>query len=369
MKAPTGASDRMWSMSADHPHREHDHPASSKGSAGRLGHAIRTLAVPHSHDVADSVDDDFEGSREGVRAVLVSLIVLLVTAGLQMFVVSLSSSVALFSDALHNGADALTAVPLWFAFRLSSRPPSRRFTYGLGKVEDLAGLVVVLVVAGSAGVAVYSAIDRLLHPETVTHLPALIAAGLLGVLGNEVVAQYRIRVGRAIGSAALVADGEHARADGIASFLVVIGAVGVSVGLDWADPIVGLLIGVVILLVLVRTSISIGQRLLDAVDPHVVDHIAEAVGAVDGVEAVSGVQARWIGHRLYAQVRLAVSGAMSVTEAHRVAETALHCLLHDVPKMTDAIVHVDPDGSIMDAHELTAHHRLARHRTDAAPEE
>jgi len=162
-----------------------------------------------------------------------------------------------------------------------------------------------------------------------------------------VVAQYRTRVGRRIGSAALEADGQLARADGIASFLVVIGAIEVACGLNWADPLVGLLIAMVILLILVRTSANIGQRLLDAVDPKVIEHIAEAA-AVDGVEEVSEVQARWIGHRLFAQVRLSVPGSISVTEAHAVAEASLHRLLHDVPKMSDAIVHVDPAGSNID---------------------
>ncbi|HEY6427949.1 MAG TPA: cation diffusion facilitator family transporter [Acidimicrobiales bacterium] len=337
--------------------RHAHHHAKAQGLLARLGHAARSLVVPHSHDVADSVDDVLEGSREGVRAVVVSLVLLLGTAGVQLLVVALSGSIALFSDALHNGADALTAVPLYFAFRLSGRPPTRRFTYGLGKVEDLAGIVVVLVVAASAVVAAYSAIERLVHPQKISHLPVVVIAGLIGVVGNEVVAEYRTRVGRRIGSAALEADGEHARADGIASFLVVVGAIGVACGLDWADPAMGLLIALVILLVLVRTAVTIGQRLLDAVDPHLVERIVRSVGAVEGVEDVTEVQARWIGHRLYAQVRLSVPGSMSVTEAHAVAEAALHHLLHDVPKMSDAIVHVDPAGSNVHAHELTAHHR------------
>lgn len=315
------------------------------------------LVVPHTHDAGDSVDDELEGSRAGILAVGLSFALLLATAGLQALIFVLSGSIALFSDALHNGADALTAVPLWFAFRLSRRPPTRRFTYGLGKVEDLAGLVVVLVVALSAGVAIYTAVDRLVHPQHVTHLPLVVVAGLIGVAGNEAVARYRVTVGRRIGSAALEADGNHARADGIASFLVVVGAIGVACGLKWADPAMGLLIALVILLVLVRTSVSVGQRLLDAVDPHIVEHIDEALRNVTGVRSVTEVRARWIGHRLFAQVRLSVDGNISVTEAHAVAEAALHRLLHDVPKMTDAIVHIDPAGSIVHAHELTAHHR------------
>ncbi len=327
------------------------------GVGRRLSHAVKFLVIPHSHDVADSLDDALEGSREGVHVVVVSLMLLLLTAGLQLLVVALSGSIALFSDALHNGADAMTAVPLWFAFRLSARPSTRRFTYGFGKVEDLAGLAVIIVVATSATLAAYSAVDRLVHPQKISHLPVVVIAGFIGVVGNEVVGRYRTRVGRRIGSAALEADGDHARTDGIASFLVVVGAIGVALGLGWADPAMGLLIALVILLVLVRTSVNIGQRLLDAVDPHVVERIFESVAAVDGVAGASSVQARWIGHRLYAQVRLSVPGSMPVTDAHAVAEAALHQLLHDVPKMSDAIVHIDPAGANVHAHELTAHHR------------
>ena len=343
-------------MGNDHQHDGGSgaHPA---GLLHQLRHNVMHLVVPHTHDAADSVDDELEGSRAGILAVGLSFALLLATAGLQALIFVLSGSIALFSDALHNGADALTAVPLWFAFRLSRRPPTRRFTYGLGKVEDLAGLVVVLVVALSAGVAIYTAVDRLVHPQHVTHLPLVVVAGLIGVAGNEAVARYRVTVGRRIGSAALEADGNHARADGIASFLVVVGAIGVACGLKWADPAMGLLIALVILLVLVRTSVSVGQRLLDAVDPHIVEHIDEALRNVTGVRSVTEVRARWIGHRLFAQVRLSVDGNISVTEAHAVAEAALHRLLHDVPKMTDAIVHIDPAGSIVHAHELTAHHR------------
>jgi cation diffusion facilitator family transporter len=335
----------------------HAHAQKHRGPVAPIRHAVRHLVAGHSHDVAGSVDEELEGRREGVRAVVVSLVLLLITAGLQVVVVTLSDSVALFSDAMHNGADALTAVPLWFAFHVAARPPTRRFTYGLGKVEDVAGLAVVSVVAVSAGLAIYSAMNRFVHPQAVTHLPVVMIAGIIGMLGNEVVAQYRIRIGRKVGSAALEADGAHARADGLASLLVVVGAVGVACGLQWADPAMGLLIALVILLVLVRTSIMIGQRLLDAVDPIIIGRITQSVLAVDGVRGVSEVRARWIGHRLHADIRLSVGGSMSVAEAHDVAERALHHLLHVVPRMSDAIVHIDPSGPNDVAHTLTSHHR------------
>jgi cation diffusion facilitator family transporter len=339
----------------DHRHDDghyHDH-AHTTGLAHSLGSFIR----PHSHDPADSIDTELESSHSGVRAVAVGLLILLVTAAIQATIVALSGSVALLSDTLHNAADALTAFPLWLAFRLGRRPPTRRFTYGLGKAEDLAGLAVVVLVAFSAATAAYVAIDRLIHPEKVTHLPVVVVAGLIGALGNEIVARYRLRVGRRIGSAALEADGQHARADGFTSFLVVLGALGVAAGLEWADASVGLVIAGVILVVLVRTAGSIGQRLLDAVNPQIVDQVGQSAASVGGVEGVSEVKARWIGHRLFAQVRLSVGGSLTVAQGHAIAEAALHQLLHDVPNLADAIVHVDPSGIVRDPHAATAHHR------------
>jgi cation diffusion facilitator family transporter len=317
---------------------------------------VRDLFAPHSHDAKDSLDQALEGSRDGVRAVAVSLVILLLTAGVQALVVVVSGSVALLGDTFHNGADALTALPLWMAFSLGRRPATQRFTYGFGKAEDVAGLAVVGFIALSAALAAYEAIHRLLHPHTITHLAIVMAAAIVGALGNGVVAQYRIRIGRRIGSAALEADGLHARTDGITSLLVLIGAIAVALGLPWADPVVGLLITAAILIVLFQTVRSVGQRLLDAVDPQVVAQIAETVGGVDGVLAVSQVRARWAGHRLLAQVRLTVGGDLTVAEAHKIAESAHHELLHHVPNLSDAIIHVDPDVPGADPHALTAHH-------------
>ena len=183
-----------------------------------------------------------EASAAGMRALWVSLAVLAATAALQAVVVAVSGSVALLGDTLHNAADALTAVPLGIAFMLGRRPPSRRYTYGYGRAEDLAGVVIVLVIAASSALAGYAAVTRLAHPHPVSDLIAVAGAAVIGFLGNEAVARYRIRTGRRIGSAALVADGLHARADGFTSLAVLLGAGGVAAGWDWADPVVGLLI-------------------------------------------------------------------------------------------------------------------------------
>jgi cation diffusion facilitator family transporter len=330
-------------------HREHEH-------GGVVGF-LRAVVAPHTHDAKDSLDQALEGSSDGIRAVALSLVILLLTAGVQALVVLASGSVALLGDTLHNAADGLTAVPLWTAFRLGRRSPTTRFTYGYGKAEDVAGLAVIGLIAASAIFAGYEAIHRLIHPETVSHLGFVMAAAVVGAVGNEVVAQYRIRVGRRIGSAALEADGIHARTDGVTSLLVLVGAVAVALGAQWADPVVGLVITGAIVGVGYQAVRSVGQRLLDAVDPAIIERITTVVGTVAGVVAITEVRARWVGHRLLAQVRLSVDGTLRVTEAHGIAEDVHHELLHHVPNLSEAIVHVDPSGTDSDPHAATRHHR------------
>ena len=352
-------------MSSDHSHpgapgdhgHDHQHDHSHAHHDGGIRALLRGFIAPHSHDAKDSLDQALEASTDGIRAVALSLVILLITAGIQALVVVASGSVALLGDTLHNAADALTAVPLWMAFRLGRRPPTSRFTYGYGKAEDVAGVVVIALIAVSAAFAGYEAINRLVHPEKVMHLGFVMAAAVVGAVGNEVVAQYRIRVGRRIGSAALEADGIHARTDGVTSLLVLVGAVAVALGAQWADPVVGLVITVAIVVVGYQAVRSVGQRLLDAVDPAVIGQISTIVAAVPGVVAVTEVRARWVGHRLLAQVRLSVDGALRVTEAHAIAEDVHHELLHHVPNLSDAIVHVDPAGTTGDPHAATRHHQ------------
>jgi cation diffusion facilitator family transporter len=339
-------------QSGPHGHHEQDH----KGHAWQKTRFLGGFVSPHSHDAKDSWDQALEGSRDGIRAVAVSLAILLATAGIQAVVVLASGSVALLGDTLHNAADGLTALPLWLAFRIGRRPPTPSYTYGFGKAEDLAGVAVIAPIGASAVYAAYEAVNRLLHPQRVTHLGLVMAAAVVGTLGNEVVAQYRIRVGRRIGSAALEADGAHARVDGLTSLLVLVGAVAVTLGAEWADPVIGLVIAGLIVIVGLQAGRSVGQRLLDAVDPSVTRHIAETLAAVHGVEAVTEVRVRWAGHRLLAQVRLSVESSLTVTNAHQIAEDAYYSLLHHVPNLSDAIVHVDPAGSSVDPHAATRHH-------------
>lgn len=303
---------------------------------------VAQVFVPHSHDAADSVDTALESSAVGIRAVKVSLIGLGATAIVQVVIAVASGSIALAADTIHNFSDALTAVPLWVAFALGTRPATRRYTYGYGRAEDIAGLFVIGMIALSALVAGYEAVLRLIHPVAIEHVGWVAAAGVIGFLGNEVVAMYRIRTGRRIGSAALVADGLHARTDGFTSLAVLFGAGGVALGYPLADPIVGLLITVAILAVLRGAVRDIFRRLMDAVDPELVDTAKATLAARPGVRSVRRVRMRWIGHRLHADAELDIDPTTSLEDAHRIAHDAEHQLTHAVPRLDSALVHAYP---------------------------
>jgi cation diffusion facilitator family transporter len=328
-------------------HHDHDH---GHGHPGGLRGWVSGLFHPHSHDAADSVDSALESSARGIRAVKMSLVALGVTAVLQLLVVAISGSVALLADSIHNVADALTAVPLWIAFVLGRRAATRRYTYGYGRAEDLAGLFVVAMIAGSAVLAAVESVRRLLDPSPVQHLGWVALAGLIGFAGNELVAVYRIRVGRAIGSAALVADGLHARTDGLTSLAVLVGAGGVAAGFPLADPLVGLVITVAILAVLRTAARDVYRRLMDAVDPDLVDQAERSLVTTPGVTAVRGVRMRWIGHALHAEAELDIDGAVSVTAAHTLAHDAERRLILALPKVRSAVIHAYPAGR----HEVAA---------------
>jgi cation diffusion facilitator family transporter len=344
---------------ADHRHDEADHPHPHASGAAGWRHRVRHVLAPHSHDSADRVDAAMESSRAGIRALWISLAVLGATSIMQAVVVVLSGSVALLGDTLHNVADALTAVPLGIAFVLGRRAATRRYTYGYGRAEDLAGVVIVVIIAASSALAGYEAVQRLLHPADVSYLPYVAAAALIGFAGNEIVARYRITVGRRIGSAALVADGLHARTDGFTSLAVLFGAGGVAVGWQWADPVVGLLITIAILFVLKDAAREVYRRLMDAVDPALLNQVEATLRATPEVRGVGEVRLRWIGHRLHAECELTVAEDVSVVAAHAIAHDAEHRLIHAVPRLTAAVVHAEPDSDDVRAEH---HHRTKAHR-------
>jgi cation diffusion facilitator family transporter len=319
---------------------EHEHEHEHGHDHGSGGHSHPTgirgffygLFVPHSHDAADSIDDALEASTAGVRALKISLFGLLGTTLLQLVIFIISGSVALLADTIHNFSDALTALPLWIAFVLARRVATRKYNFGFGRAEDLAGLFIVAVVALSAAVAGYEAINRLFHPTTLHNLGWVIVAGVIGFGGNELVAIYRITVGRQIGSAALVADGVHARLDGFTSLSVVLGAVGVMLGFPLADPIVGLLIAISILILLWGTVRSIGRRLMDGIDPDILERAEHALEHTPGVISVQSIKLRWVGHRLQGNASIQVA-EMALTSAEQIGHDARHELAHVLPNL------------------------------------
>jgi cation diffusion facilitator family transporter len=350
-----------------HPHKDHSHPHEDHGHGHGHGHGhehrggvigfLKELFVPHSHDSADKVDSALEASKEGMRCLKISFIGLMLTALVQTVIVYYTNSVALLGDTLHNYADALTAVPLAIAFIVGRRLATRAYTYGYGRAEDLAGIIVVVLIAFSAFYAGYEAIKRFMNPGEVQHLAVLAIAGVVGFLGNEVVAQYRIRTGRRIGSAALVADGLHARTDGFTSLAVVFSAAGAWAGYPIADPIIGLLITVAILFVLRDAAREVYRRLMDAVDPHLVDQAETVIRSTPGVVDVTEVRLRWHGHKLLAEARITVDTSMSLVDAHHLSHEVEHELVHGVRRLTAATIHAEPLAADADpAHALVSHH-------------
>ena len=298
----------------------------------------------HDHEHFGPADAAVVATHAGTRATWISLAVLVVTAGIQFVVAMASGSVALLADTIHNVTDALTAIPLLIAFRLARKPPNRRYPYGYHRAEDIAGLVIVVFILASAVVAGIQAIQRLIHPQDVRSPGWVIAAGVVGLIGNETVAEYRMRVGRRIGSAALVADGLHARTDGLASLGVVVATIGVVLGFERADALVGLGITIAILLTLWRAARTVLHRALDGTDETTLALIEAVAGAVPGVEHVTEAKARWSGHRLLAELNVAVEPTLTVDRGHAIADDVHGALLREVPRLAEVMVHVDPHG-------------------------
>lgn len=305
-----------------------------------MKHGLSGFLGLHSHAGAESMGRALEGSERGITALKVSFSVLMATAVVQAGIVFLTGSVSLMADTIHNFSDALTAVPLFVAFRLGRRAANRRYTYGYHRAEDLAGLFVVLMILLSAVLVLWESVERLINPRPLEYIGVLFTAGVIGFIGNELVAVYRIRIGREIGSAALVADGRHARVDGFTSLAVVVSAVFAWFGVERADPIVGIVVGAAILRVLWTAAKEIYGRMMDAVDPEVVGEIERCTAGVEGVLAVNYCRVRWMGHRLRADVAIGVDGNLTVGEGHRVGERVRDALQQDVRFLDTVFVHV-----------------------------
>lgn len=332
-----------------------DGPDATEDDQRGLLHGLRH-GLFHEHDHRSRHDALPDFSAEGIRATKVSLIGLGVTAALQAAVVVFSGSVALLSDTVHNLADALTAVPLWIAFSLGRRRPTRSYTYGFHRAEDAAGIVIVVAIGASAALIIWESAGRLFEPRLITHIPWVVAAGLIGAVGNEVVARHRIKVGRRIGSEALVADGQHARTDALTSLAVVTAGIGAALGFAWVDAAAGLVVAALILWLLGRSARSMTRRLLDGVDSDLVNTAEAAIIGVDGVRDISDLKMRWQGHQLHITVSIGVDPSLTVTEGHDAAHRVEHELHHTFTVAVVATIHVDPHGRT-DAHQSTAHHQ------------
>lgn len=299
-----------------HRHDSHGHDSHGHEGHGHEGHG-------HTHG---AIDPEIAASAEGLAAVKWSLVGLVITAVIQAGVFWLSGSVALLADLIHNIGDALTALPLGVAFLISRRPPTERFAYGFGRLEDLAGVAIVGVVLASALLTAYESIERFYHPQPLSHLGALAAAALVGFVGNELVALFRMRVGRRINSAALIADGQHAMADGLVSLAVLLSAIGVSLGYPWADPVIGLVITAVLLKIVWESGQSVFTRLLDGVEPEFLEAVDHALDHIPTVQKTDHLKARWLGHRLYLELDVALEPDLSLVASQGViteVETAL----------------------------------------------
>jgi cation diffusion facilitator family transporter len=312
----------------------------------------------HSHDHKDMASEQaFINNKEGIRTVWLALGALTLTSILQFIIVYWSGSVALLADTFHNIGDGLNSIPLLIAFYLARRAANRRYTYGYGRAEDIAGIFIVLSIALSAGLIFWESVQKLIDPQPLNNLGWVAVASILGFLGNEAVALLQIRTGRRIGSAALVTDGLHARTDGLTSLAVFLAAGGSWLGFPILDPIIGLLIGIAILYITRDATVSMWYRLMDAIEPKILEKTEVVIRGTEGVKELHRLRMRWIGHSLHAEITVAVDAGLTTTQSHQIVEELRHDLFHQIDKLTEIVVQVDPWGEqIEDAHQLTSDH-------------
>lgn len=343
----------------EHEHDEHTHDAGVWGWLTAIFHSH-----DHSHDhSALATDQSFLDNQAGIRTVWIALGLLLLTTLLQILIFWLSGSVALLADTAHNLVDALNSLPLLIAFYLARRAPTRRYNYGFGKAEDVAGIFIVLSIAVSAGFILWESFPKLLNPQPLTNVGWVAAAAIIGALGNEAVAWIQIRTGRQIGSAALEADGLHARADGFTSLAVLVAAIGSWLGFPMIDPIIGLIIGVMILFITRQAAVTMWHRLMDAVEPELLEKAEQVIAQEQAVRDLRRIRMRWMGNRLHAEAHIAVEPQLTTSESHAIAERVRHKLFHHIARLAEVVVHVEPWTAAGDTyHDETKHHEDAPQR-------
>ena len=327
-------------MSDSHGH-SHDHHHHSGNILAKIAMALHLPGFTHDHSHADlAADRAFLDNQLAVRTVWIALTALGLTTALQVVIYIASNSVALLADTVHNLGDALNSIPLLFAFYVARRAANKRYTYGYGRLEDLAGVFIVISIGFSAAYILYESIQRLLNPLPLENLEWIALAALVGFVGNELVALMQIRVGRRIGSDAMIADGQHALIDGLTSLAVLIAVIGTLIGLPILDPIVGVVIAFAIVGITWNAIKAVWYRMMDAVDPHLVEHVEDHARAVDGVDEVLTLRLRWVGHRMYGVIKVAVPADASLADSQVIVEAVQREAGHVIPQLAELTVQI-----------------------------
>ncbi|MDE2777679.1 MAG: cation diffusion facilitator family transporter [Chloroflexota bacterium] len=322
----------------------HHHHHHSGNILVKIAGALHLPGFTHDHSHIDMAGDRaFLDNRLAVRTVWIALIALGLTTALQIVITIASGSVALLADTVHNLGDALNSIPLLFAFYIARRAANKRYTYGYGRLEDIAGVFIVISIGFSAAYIIYESVQRLLNPLPLENLEWIALASLVGFVGNELVALMQIRVGRQIGSDAMIADGQHALIDGLTSLAVLIAVVGTLIGVPILDPIVGVVIGIAIIGITWNAIKAVWYRMMDAVNPHLVEHVEAHARAVAGVEDVLTLRLRWVGHRMYGVMKVAVPADTTLEASADIVRAVQREASHVIPQLEELTVQVQLD--------------------------
>ncbi len=329
-----------------HNHDHHTHNHHPTGIFQTIGSILHLPGFGHEHGYGELANDPALHDNElGIRTVWLALLALTITTVLQVAIYVASGSVALLADTIHNFGDALNSTPLLVAFYLARRAATRRYTYGFGRAEDIAGILIVVSIAFSAAYILFESVQKLINPQPLNNLWWVAAAAIVGFIGNELVALMQIRVGRKIGSDAMVADGQHARVDGLTSLAILIAVFGTAIGLPILDPIIGIVIAFAIVGITWNAMKSTWYRVMDAVDPHIIEHIEHHAEEVDGVAHVSQLRARWVGHRLYTEMTIEVDSSLTLVESHQISESVRTNLLESIQHLSEVTIRTTPHST------------------------
>jgi len=294
-------------------------------------HKTSGLRDPAAAFPLPTTRDDAKERREANRAIAVSAIGLTATGLVELLLALLTGSVGLLGDAIHNLSDVSTSAVVFLGFRLSRRPPTERYPYGLDRAEDLAGIGIAAVIWASAAFAGYESIRKLLAHGHTTHLAAGIAGAIIGIIGNLAVARYKLVIGRRIGSATLIADARHSWLDALSSAGALAGLIAVASGQRWGDPVAGLAITAVICHVGWQVTADVVHRLADGIDPEIITTAESAAGSVPGV-IHAHARARWTGRTLRVEVEGWVDPALPVRDADALGRLAADVVARQLPE-------------------------------------